>query len=102
MKRNSNKRLSPKIKVLLKKKFSNMMIATFTKLLDIKIVANKRSESFFNSRILLSAACLFSSILPTSVGEREKNAISEAETKPEQPNNNTDKTRAIVAPKSGE
>ena len=72
MKRNSNKRLSPKIKVLLKKKFSNMMIATFTKLLDIKIVASKRSESFFNSRILLSAACLFSSILPTSVGEREK------------------------------
>ena len=48
------------------------MIATFTKLLDIKIVASKRSESFFNSRILLSAACLFSSILPTSVGEREK------------------------------
>jgi putative hemolysin len=57
------------------------MIATFTKLLDIKIVASKRSESFFNSRILPSAACLFSSILPTSVGEREKNAISEAETK---------------------
>ena len=35
MKRNSNKRLSPKIKVLLKKKFSNMMIATFTKLLEL-------------------------------------------------------------------
>ena len=77
-------------------------MATLTKLLEIRIVANKRSESSFKANILLSAGCFSSSIVFKSVGEREKKAISEAETKPEHPNNNTAKTKATTAPTDGD
>ena len=57
-------------------------MVTFTKLLVINIVANKRSESSRRKLIFSSAGCLRSSISFLSEGESEKKAISEAEAKP--------------------
>ena len=58
-------------------------MVTFTKLFEIRIVANKRSESSNKAMIRLSDECSSSSISLRSPGEREKNAISEADTKPD-------------------
>ena len=77
------------------------MIVTFTKLLDINIVANNFSESFNKAIIRLSERCSSSSISLRSLGEREKNAISDADTKPEANNNKTAKLIAIIAPNEG-
>ena len=60
-----------------------MIIMTFTKLFDIRIVANRRSESANRDLIRISPLCSSSSISLSSAGESEKKAISEAETKPE-------------------
>ena len=49
----------------------------------------------------LSDGCSSSSILLKSAGESEKNAISEAETKPEQYNKTHARRMAIIAPKDG-
>ena len=84
-----------------KKKFRSMIIVTFTKLFDIRIVASKRSESSSNAIILASEGCFSSSISLLSFGDNEKKAISEAETKPEANNNNIAKIKAIIAPMEG-
>ena len=78
-----------------------MIIVTLTKLLDIKIVANNRSESASNALIYLSEDDFSSSISLRSVGEREKNAISEADTKPDANNKRTAKEIATIAPTEG-
>ena len=78
-----------------------MIIVTFTKLFDIRIVASKRSESSSNAIILASEGCFSSSISLLSFGDNEKKAISEAETKPEANNNNIAKIKAIIAPMEG-
>jgi hypothetical protein len=78
-----------------------MTIATFTKLLVISIVANKRSESFKRFSILSSEECCRSRILFKSDGESEKKAISEAEAKPDTNNNTTAIMAAIIADKEG-
>ena len=77
-----------------------MIMVTLTKLLEIRIVANKRSESFSRALIRLSEVCFPSSISLKSTGEREKKAISEADTKPED-NNKTANKIAIMAPMVG-
>lgn len=77
------------------------MIVTFTKSLAIKMVANKCSESFNKDLIRLSTifSCLSTSF--KSLGEREKNAISDAETKAEHPKSITANKSATIAPKLG-
>ena len=74
-----------------------MIMVTLTKLLEIRIVANKRSESFSRALIRLSEVCFPSSISLKSTGEREKKAISEADTKPEAYNNKTANKIAMIA-----
>lgn len=64
----------------------NTIIAIFTKLLASKIVANKRSELFFNSKIHVSFRSLLAVNSSISFGNREKNATSEADTKAEHNN----------------
>ena len=54
MTKNSNTTEEPKSITFAKKKLHNMMMVTLTKLLEIKIVANKRSESFNKDLIYLS------------------------------------------------
>ena len=76
-------------------------MVTFTKLFEIRMVANNRSESFNKAMIRLSEECSSFSISLRSLGEREKNAISDAETKPEANNNNTARMIAIIAPTVG-
>ena len=76
-------------------------MVTFTKLLEIKIVANKRSESFNKVMMRLSDECSSSSISLRSFGEREKNAISEADTKPDANKSNTARMIATMAPNEG-
>ena len=78
-----------------------MIMVTLTKLLEIRIVANKRSESFSRALIRLSEVCFPSSISLKSTGEREKKAISEADTKPEAYNNKTANKIAMMAPMVG-
>ena len=76
-------------------------MVTLTKLLEIRIVANNRSESSNKAIMRLSDECSSSSISLRSFGDKEKNAISDADTKPEANNNNTAKTIAITAPNEG-
>ena len=77
------------------------MMVTFTKLLDIKIVANSRSESANKLLIRLSEEWFSSSMSFKSLGDKEKNAISEADTKPEANNNNTARIIATNSPVPG-
>lgn len=77
------------------------MIVTFTKLFEMRIVANRRSDSSRRFKIFLSLSLLLCSISLISLGESEKNAISEAETNPEQNNRIKAKTMAIMAPTEG-
>ena len=72
-----------------------------TKLLEIRMVANKRSESFSKDLIYLSEEWFSSSISFKSFGANEKKAISEAETKPDANNSNTANTIAMIAPIEG-
>ncbi|EDM20204.1 hypothetical protein BACCAC_02371 [Bacteroides caccae ATCC 43185] len=81
----------------IKKKLQSMIMVTFTKLLVINIVANKRSESSRRKLIFSSAGCLRSSISFLSEGESEKKAISEAEAKPEASRSTPASTMAIIA-----
>ena len=81
----------------IKKKLQSMIMVTFTKLLVINIVANKRSESSRRKLIFSSAGCLRSSISFLSEGESEKKAISEAEAKPEASRSTPVSTMAIIA-----
>ena len=84
-------------KTFIKKKLQSMIMVTFTKLLVINIVANKRSESSRRKLIFSSAGCLRSSISFLSEGESEKKAISEAEAKPEASRSTPASTMAIIA-----
>ena len=99
--KNSTITESPKSTTSAKKKLQSIMMVTLTKLLDINIVASKRSESFNKLVMCLSEGCSSSSISLRSLGEREKNAISEADTKPDANNNNTANTMATIAPNEG-
>ena len=76
-------------------------MVTFTRLLVISIVASVRSESSRSSRILRSESFLSSSSSLRSVGESEKNAISDPEAKPEKISNIPAIKIAISAPKEG-
>ena len=76
-------------------------MVTLTKLLEIRIVANKRSESFSRELICLSKAYFPSYISFKSTSKREKKAISEADTKPDAYNNITANKIATMAPKVG-
>lgn len=78
-----------------------MMMATLTRLFVINMVAKRRSVSARSCSILVSAGWLCCFILSMSVGVREKNAISEAETKAEQPSNRIASTRANIVPGPG-
>ena len=77
------------------------MMVTLTKLLEIKIVASRRSESSNKAMIRLSEEWFSSSISLKSLGDKEKKAISDADTKPEANNNKTARMMAIMAPKEG-
>ena len=81
----------------IKKKLQSMIMVTFTKLLVINIVANKRSESSRRKIILSSAGCLRSTISFLSEGESEKIAIYEAEAKPDASRSTPASTMAIIA-----
>ena len=78
------------------------MMVTLTKLLEIRMVANKRSESSNKALIRLSEECSPSSISFKSPGESEKKAISEADTKPDAYNNMTANMIAMIAPTVGD
>ena len=77
------------------------MIVTLTKLLEIKIVANNRSELLRKLLIIASDGCSSFSTSFKSIGDKEKKAISDADTKPEQYNKSIAKTNATIAPKVG-
>ena len=79
-----------------------MTTATFAKLLEVSMVASKRSESSFKERILRSEKRLLSFIASTSAGDKEKKAISAADTMAETPKSNTANTKTTTAPVSGE
>ena len=72
-----------------KKKLSNMIIATLTKLLRISMVANRRSLCALSDRIRASLPLRHSSTSSISLGLRLKNAISLAEAKPLHNNSST-------------
>ena len=76
-------------------------MVTFTKLLVIKMVAKVRSESLRSSSIFLSRSSLLSSNSFKSLGESEKNAISEPEAKPDRNNKRMAKMPEMIAPKEG-
>ena len=59
------------------------MMVTFTKLFVMRIVASKRSVSDNELLTLSSEECFLSAIAMRSAGESEKNAISDADAKPE-------------------
>lgn len=76
-------------------------MVTLTKLFDINIVARSFSEWFKRYLIFLSATLFSSSILLKSFGDREKNAISEADMKPDAYNNAPANIIDTTAPKEG-
>ena len=76
-------------------------MVTLTKLLDIKMVANKHSVSSLNFLMILSDGCSSLSTSFKSLGDREKKATSEADTKPEQNNKRMANTNATSAPNVG-
>ena len=67
----------------------------------MSMVASVRSESSRSCCILLSESFLFSSSSLKSVGDSEKNAISEPDAKPEKTSRIPAIIIAIKAPKSG-
>ena len=77
------------------------MMVTLTKLLEIKMVANNLSESCNKALMCLSEGCSSSSISLRSLGESEKNAISDADTNPDANNNKIAKLMAMMAPTEG-
>ena len=77
------------------------MMVTFTRLLVISIVASVRSESSRSCLILTSSEVRSSSSSFKSLGDKEKNAISEPEAKPDTNNSRQAKTPAIIAPNDG-
>lgn len=83
MTRNSSNLDPPKSTTDAKKKLHSIIIITLTKLFEMRIVAKSLSELANNDFIRVSALCFSSSISLKSDGVKEKNAISDADTKPE-------------------
>jgi hypothetical protein len=79
-----------------------MMIVTLTKLLVISIVARVRSESSLNILILESLTVCSSSIIEISLGDSEKNAISDADIIPETYKRKTINIKETYTPNVGE
>ena len=77
------------------------MMETLITLLVIRMVANVRSESSRSSRIRLSFSELLSSNSLTSLGVKEKKAISDPDAKPEKSNKTAANTIAKMAPAEG-
>ena len=73
-------------------------MVTFTKLLVIRMVANVRSEFSRRYFILASTRFFSSSSSFKSLGESEKNAISEPEANPENSRSTQARTIAKMAP----
>lgn len=90
-----------KLEYIHKKKLQSMIMVTFTKLFVISIVASSRSVSSNKFLIFSSEGCFPSSIEFKSDGESEKNAISEAEAKPEASKSTPANTIAIIAETEG-
>ena len=78
-----------------------MIMVTFTKLFVISIVASSRSVSSNKFLIFSSEGCFPSSIEFKSDGESEKNAISDAEAKPEASRSKPARIMAIIADNEG-
>ena len=77
-------------------------MVTFTKLFEIRMVANKCSESSRRLLIFVSEGDFSSSISFKSEGDNEKKAISEAETKPDAYSKRIASINAIIAPIEGD
>jgi len=76
----------------------SITIATFTKLLTIRIVASRNSE-WLNSLKTNESKVDFSSLISfISLGVKEKEATSEAEIKPDINSSNTAIRSATIAP----
>ena len=73
-------------------------MVTFTRLLVISIVASVRSLSLRSFTIFSSAGFLSSSSSLRSVGDSEKNAISDPEAKPEAKRSRHAKRAAKISP----
>ena len=84
--------------ILLIKNVQSITTATLTKLLAIRMVANKYSERANRDQIRKSCGFLSSSNSFISCGESEKKAISEAEIKAENPRNITANISVIISP----
>jgi len=78
-----------------------MIIVTLTKLLVMSIVARVRSESVLSIFIFESLIVCSSSIIDISLGDNEKNAISEADMIPETYKRKTTNTKDIYTPEVG-
>ena len=70
-------------------------------LLVIKMVASVRSESSRNCKIFLSVSVALSLSSFKSVGDNEKNAISEPEAKPDTTSSRQARMPATTAPREG-
>ena len=73
----------------------------FTKLFEIRIVANNFCDLPNKRLIMRSLALSLSSISLRSAGESEKKAISDADTKPEQKSSAHATTKATNTPAEG-
>ena len=77
------------------------MMATLTRLFVIRIVASVRSESSPRASICLSCSSLLSSSSFKSLGDSEKNAISEPDANPEKISRIAASIAAKMAPMEG-
>ena len=80
---NSSQTALPKLTIWPNARSSRRMIATLTKLFVTRIVASSFSELSVSAHTLLSRRVPLVRTVLSSSGESEKNAVSEAETKPE-------------------
>ena len=76
-----------KLKMVVVKCVISKMMATFRKLMPMRIVANSRWGVFNNRRIFLSCLVSLSSSWSSVCGSSEKKATSEAEITAEMPSN---------------
>ena len=96
---NSNSGTCEKSNKLSIKNADKTTIATFTKLLLIKIAANKYSGFSCNLKTRLSASVLAASISLRCCGVREKKPTSEADIKAETPKSRTMISNVITCSK---
>ena len=98
VKRNSTVVFTPKFIVFIMKKSSRVTMATFTRLLQQRIVASSRSLSSSSSSRVSSFGCLRSWMSFMSDGVSEKKAISLPLTIAEQTSRTRATTNATIAP----